>query len=105
MEIIEAPLFTQLITELLPDDEYRELQNALLAYPDAGKVLEEGSGLRKLRWGTKQGGKRGGLRIIYLWRPNQNKLYLVTVYKKNRLDDLTKDQIKTLAKWAKEHLK
>ena len=105
MIIIETQLFTRLITELLPDEEYRELQNALLAFPEAGDVMEDGVGLRKLRWGTTHGGKRGGLRIIYFWQQQQKRLFMVTAYKKNRQENLTPAQLKILAKWVKEHLK
>jgi len=105
MVIVETQVFTKLITDLLPDEKYRELQNALLAYPEAGDVIEGGVGLRKLRWGTEHTGKRGGLRIIYFWVPEDQKLFLVTVYKKSRQEDLTPDQLKTLAKWVKERLK
>lgn len=105
MAIVETQLFTKLIMDLLPDEKYRELQNALLAFPEAGDVIEAGAGLRKLRWGTEHAGKRGGLRIIYFWAPKEQKVFLVTVYQKTRREDLTADQLKTLAKWVKEHLK
>ena len=72
MEIIETPLFTKLIGELLSDDEYRELQQALAVFPEAGDLLEGGHGLRKLRWGLRNSGKTGGLRIIYFWQPTSN---------------------------------
>lgn len=105
MEIIETHVFTSLIVELMPDDQYRELQKAILAYPEAGDVIEGSGGLRKLRWAIGSSGKRGGLRIIYLLRPKQETIFLVTVYKKSRQEDLTPDQLKTLAKWVKEHVK
>jgi len=105
MEIIETPLFTKLITDLLPDETYRELQTALLVFPEAGDLIPGGAGLRKLRWTTLHSGKRGGLRIIYFWHPEQKQVFLVTVYKKNRQENLTADQVKILAKWAREHLK
>jgi hypothetical protein len=33
--------------------------------PDAGDVVPESGGVRKLRWAAKGKGKRGGARIIY----------------------------------------
>lgn len=33
MEFIETPIFTRLITELLPDDDYRLLQTELVEDP------------------------------------------------------------------------
>jgi hypothetical protein len=41
MEFIETPVFTKLICELLPDDDYRIIQNALVLRPEAiAKALE-----------------------------------------------------------------
>ncbi len=105
MEIVETKLFTTLITELFADEEYRELQNALLKFPAAGNLMEGGHGLRKLRWREEGSGKRGGLRVIYFWPPNENKIFMVTVYKKNRQETLTSEQLKVLGKLAKECLK
>ena len=67
MEFIEAPLFTQLLADFLTDDEYRGLQEQLAREPEAGDVMPETGGFRKLRWAdTRRGkGKRGGLRVIY----------------------------------------
>ena len=35
----ETSVFTRRVTELLPDDEYAELQRALAAAPDAGDMI------------------------------------------------------------------
>ena len=57
--------FTKQVKELLPDEEYRKLQEALLMRPEAGNLIPGGGGLRKIRWRIRSKGKRGGLRIIY----------------------------------------
>jgi hypothetical protein len=36
---IETKLFTRLVQDYLSDDEYRELQKALMADPEAGDVI------------------------------------------------------------------
>ena len=38
-------------------------------------------------------GKRGGYRLIYYWRRNSPKLYLVLVYAKVRKEDVTKKEL------------
>ena len=43
------------------DDELRELQNFLLASPDAGKVIRGSNGLRKLRWALQARRRKGHL--------------------------------------------
>ena len=53
MVIIETSVFTRQVQELLSDEEYRELQTALVNRPNAGSVIVGSGGLRKLRWATK----------------------------------------------------
>jgi len=56
---IETPIFTRLVQDLLSDDEYRELQIALIVQPDLGPVIQGSGGLRKVRWALPGRGKRG----------------------------------------------
>jgi hypothetical protein len=49
MLFVETPLFTELIKELLTDDEYRELQEVLLTRPETGDLIPGSGGLRKIR--------------------------------------------------------
>ncbi|WP_245546199.1 hypothetical protein [Marinomonas posidonica] len=44
------------------DDEYKELQEALVAKPDLGVLIKNSGGLRKVRWSVDGRGKRGGVR-------------------------------------------
>jgi len=50
MVIIETPIFTRIITEVMNDDEYRELQEALVIRPNCGDLIKKSGGLRKVRW-------------------------------------------------------
>ena len=65
MLFIETPIFTKLVSDLLPDDEYRIVQQALVLRPEVGKIIPGSGGLRKIRWSIRGRGKRAGLRIIY----------------------------------------
>ena len=96
MVIVETSIFTRRVMELLPDDEYRELQATLVDRPDAGPVIPGSGGLRKIRWSTSGHGKRGGSRIIYYWATAQERILMLFIYAKNESDDLTPDQLKML---------
>jgi hypothetical protein len=50
MEIIETSIFTRQIQVLLKDEEYRQLQLALLSQPDLGPVIAGSGGLPNVRW-------------------------------------------------------
>lgn len=105
MVIIETPLFTKLIQDMLPDEDYRLLQQTLLLRPEAGVLIRGGGGLRKIRWNLPGSGKRGGLRIIYYWDVPQETIYMLLPYRKSRRDDLTPAQLKVLRDLVKEGLR
>jgi len=104
MRIIETPIFTTEVVSLLEDDEYRQLQIALVLRPEAGAVIPGSAGLRKLRWRQRGGGKRGGLRVIYYWKGSEDTIYLLLIYSKARRKDLTPRQVKTLRSLLEENL-
>ena len=96
MVIIETPTFTRLIIELMSDEDYRALQEALLLRPDAGDLIKGSGGLRKIRWSLEGGGKSGGVRAIYYWVVRGDQMYMLYVYPKGKQDNLTPDQRKQL---------
>jgi hypothetical protein len=98
MVIIETPIFTKRIQELITDDEYRLLQTHLVNRPYVGKIIPGSGGLRKLRWSAGGHGKRGGIRSIYYWFVSQDIILLLYAYPKSKLDDLTPEQLKQLKK-------
>ena len=61
----ETPLFTRLLPKYLDDQNYRELQLALLRNPQIGDLMPGTGGFRKVRWQDARRGKskRGGLRV------------------------------------------
>ena len=104
MLFIETPIFTKLVIDLVPDDEYRKIQLALVLRPEAGKIIPGSGGLRKIRWKINGGGKRGGLRSIYFWDVSEETIYMLLIYKKSTQEDLTSNQLKTLRSLVKDYL-
>jgi len=96
MEFIETILFQKESKKILDDDQLQELQTILLLYPAMGAVIPGSGGLRKLRWVSAGKGKKGGLRIIYYWVTVDHRIILLHVYKKNRQEDLSSEQLKLL---------
>lgn len=96
MIIIETSVFSRLIQELMSDDEYRSLQEALITRPESGDLIKGSSGLRKIRWKLEGQGKRGGVRAIYYWITADDQIRMLYVYRKSKQADLTQEQIATL---------
>ena len=104
MEFIETPTFTRLVLAVMADDDYAQLQATLMLRPDLGKVITGGGGIRKVRWAGCGRGKRGGLRFIYYWQTNEERIWMLLVYPKNERDDLTPEQLRQLRILVKEFL-
>ena len=85
---IETRLFSRLIQEYLSDQEYGRLQRELVENPDAGSVVRGSGGVRKLRWATSGRGKRGGYRVIYFVRRQNDVIWMLTIYPKNVVDSI-----------------
>ncbi|MDA0245874.1 MAG: type II toxin-antitoxin system RelE/ParE family toxin [Chloroflexi bacterium] len=102
MIFLETSLFTKQVQKLLSDEEYRQLQSELANPPDAGVIIPESGGLRKIRWGYQGQGKRGGVRIIYYWAVSQERILMLFMYPKNVQDNLSPVQLKALSQIVKD---
>jgi hypothetical protein len=87
--VVETPEFIARVASLMSDDEREELIAFLAANPDDGDLIQGTGGVRKLRWGLKGRGKRGGARIIYFYRNTRIPLFVLTAFAKNQRTDLS----------------
>ena len=104
MLFIETPTFTNLLIDLLDDDSYAKLQEALILNPDLEDLIQGSGRLRKIRWGLSGKGKRGGVRVIYYWKTKKEQIILLLIYPKNVQDNLTNKQLKILKHIVEEEL-
>lgn len=74
MVFIESKLFEHLRNDYLDDEQYRLLQNFLM----------------------NNTGKRGGMRVIYLFLDKKQHCHFLTMYAKNTVSDLTTKEKKLL---------
>ena len=105
MKFVETSVFTRWITEVLSDDEYRLLQEALLRRPAQGVIIQDTGGVRKLRWAEQGRGKRGGLRVIYYWHAEREIFLMLYAYRKSEQQDLTAAQRKALAQAVRQEFR
>ena len=105
MRFVETPVFTAAIQRHLNDEQYRQLQIALMLRPEQGPVIQGSGGLRRIRWATTGAGKRGGLRVIYYWARRDQAFYMVYAYTKSEQGDLTPAQTRQLSRVVREEFK
>jgi len=68
----------------------------LARHPEAGDVIPDSGGVRKLRWLAEGRGKRGGSRVIYYFHDQSMPLVIFTVYAKNSKPDLSATERRAL---------
>jgi mRNA-degrading endonuclease RelE of RelBE toxin-antitoxin system len=99
--VVQTSTFLKLADDFFPKkDDLDELINFLAINPDAGDVVPNTGGCRKLRWPAKVkgAGKRSGYRIYFEFISDREEVWIHTVYAKNEQEDLTMKQRKNIRK-------
>ena len=99
MTVVGTPGFLRDAAVALTSKERDEVLSFLAANPEAGDIMPETGGGRKLRWRAQGRGKRGGVRVIYYYYNESLPLFLLNVFAKNEKASLTKaerNEMKTL---------
>jgi len=90
MTVVETARFLKDVKPLLSQSEREELVAFVGANPEAGEIIPETGGVRKIRWALAGRGKRGGARVIYYWHNERLLLFLLAAYGKNEKANLGK---------------
>lgn len=90
MTTVETARFLKDAKPLMSDLEREELVMFVGANPEAGDIIPETGGVRKIRWALAGRGKRGGARVIYYYHNRRLPLFLLAVYGKNEKANLSK---------------
>jgi hypothetical protein len=92
LTVVETSIFTRRAEKLLTEEEHEELVFYLAVHPLSGDEIPGTGGVRKLRFGSRDRGKSGGVRVIYYFFDEENPLYALLLYGKNEQVDLTPQQ-------------
>ena len=90
MTVVETGEFLKHAKPLLSDSERAELVAFVGANPEAGEIMPETGGVRKIRWALAGIGKPGGARVIYYYHNESLPIFLLSAYAKNRKANLSK---------------
>jgi hypothetical protein len=92
LSVAETVLFSRQAGSVWSDEERTGFIDFIARNPEAGDVIPDTGGVRKVRWGRQGSGKRGGVRVIYFYQHMDTPLYLLMVYSKAQHEDLSSDE-------------
>jgi len=103
LKILNLNSFTKDIKKLYKKykniaNDLKSLQNTLQNNPKAGIALSENIYKIRLANSSIPTGKRGGFRVIYYYLDNQNNLYLMTMYSKADLENISEEKLVEILK-------
>jgi hypothetical protein len=96
LTVVETPLFQRQWPLYWSEEERAEFVVFLAAEPEAGVVVPDSGGVRKVRWKRQGTGKSGGVRVIYFVKNQEEEIVLLTLYAKAKTDNLTGPVLKEI---------
>jgi hypothetical protein len=100
--VVETPLFQKQWPMYWSEEERAEFAVYLAEEPEAGSVVPESGGVRKVRWKRQGTGKSGGVRVIYFVKNSAEEVVLLTLYAKAKTDNLTGPVLKEIRRALEE---
>lgn len=88
--VLETVGFLRDCDGVLTEDERGELVAFIASNPEAGEIMAETGGVRKIRWGVRGRGKSGGVRVIYYFYNETLPIFMLNVFAKNEKANLSK---------------
>ena len=87
--VVETPSYLRDASRFMTDAERRTVIDLIASAPQAGDLIPEGGGIRKLRVPASGRGKRGGGRVIYYHHSERVPVFLLAAFAKNEQADLS----------------
>jgi hypothetical protein len=98
MTVVETARFLKDAEGLMPEWDRARLVEFVGANPEAGVLIPESGGVRKLRWALPGGGKSGGARVIYYFHNVNFPVFLLAAYGKNEKATLSRAERNGMAR-------
>lgn len=99
--VVETLHFQARAKKAMSDEEKAEAITMIAFDPQCGVLIKGTGGIRKVRFGIEERGKRGGVHIIYFFHSDALPIFLLEVFAKNEKADLSAAERNALVKLAK----
>ena len=96
LTVVETPLFQRTWPHYWTEEERGEFCAYIAQNHEAGDVVAQSGGVRKIRWTRAGSGKSGGVRVIYFARTEAGEVVLLIMYAKSKLDALKASTLKEI---------
>ena len=94
--VIETLVFQKQWPLYWSEDERGAFAVYIAGSPNAGDVVPQSGGIRKVRWRRAGTGKSGGVRVIYFTRTTEEEIVLLIIYAKAKTDNITGAKLKEI---------
>ena len=94
--VVETSLFQKQWPLYWSEEERGEFAAYIAEFPNAGDVVPQSGGIRKVRWRRAGTGKSGGVRVIYFTRTAEEEVVLLLMYAKAKTDNITGPKLKEI---------
>lgn len=88
LTVVETTLFQKQWPNYWSEDERGAFASFIALNPEAGNVIRDSGGIRKVRWSRGGTGKSGGVRVIYYTQLASGQIVLLTLYAKSTTDNI-----------------
>jgi hypothetical protein len=94
--VVETSLFQKQWPLYWSEEERGEFAAYIAEFPNAGNVVPQSGGIRKVRWRRAGTGKSGGVRVIYFTHTAEEEVVLLLMYAKAKTDNITGPKLKEI---------
>ncbi len=99
-EIVSLSGYESQVSALLDEEERMAMEFYIACAPEDHPVILGAGGFRKARWARRGKGKSGGLRVVYFFLAEPERVYMASIYAKSRKETLSAADRNVLAKLA-----
>lgn len=101
--VTETPEFQRQSAGVWSNSDREGFVDWIARNPEAGDVIPDADGARKVRWQASGRGKRGGARVIYFNQLADGFIVLLAVYVKAEAENIPKKKVRKAKHEAQKH--